>query len=246
MGTNRSLDKLIKEAVQLNTEDGLSKEINLDQEWFKFRRTYFYEEKKPSFKMKFLFAYSIVTIIIIISVITIFPNQARALSEKTLSFFRAILSGKVETVSINYKRTENYNTMVQSLLEPNMLEQINRLPFKIFLPLEYLHTFQLDSLSIEELGDSKELTYNIYLENNKIVQIVQANITQGFSQGVSYDNEDASKIVVIINGQEAILIEYKKKYILLTWIEKDIAITMQGNVSKDEMLQLATSMRQIP
>lgn len=60
------------------------------------------------------------------------------------------------------------------------------------------------------------------------------------------DNEDAILKKIRISGQEATLITYKKQAVFLTWVDGDVFISMDGNIGKDEMLQLGSSMRRLP
>lgn len=99
---------------------------------------------------------------------------------------------------------------------------------------------------MDKLGDSTDVAIKLAASDNRKVTVQQTNITLGFSQGLSFDNEDAVLKKIRINGQEATLITYKEQFVSLTWIDGDIFVSMDGNIGEDEMLQLGSSMRRFP
>jgi len=42
------------------------------------------------------------------------------------------------------------------------------------------------------------------------------------------------------------LVAYKKQLVLLTWIDGDVFVSMDGNISEDEILRLGSSMYRVP
>ncbi|MDD2498765.1 MAG: DUF4367 domain-containing protein [Desulfitobacteriaceae bacterium] len=244
MNPKDKIDNLIARAAETNINEGLSKEINLDEEWVKFRRKYF--PQKSYFHVQKSIAI-IIPILFSVGVLlsSLFPVQAKAISSKSLEFFKSFLVGKVQTVGIDYANQSSADDSINSL-SPEIIEKIQSVPFKILLPIDYLDEYQISSFTADKLGDSTDVAIKLAASDNRKVTIQQTNITQGFSQGLSFDNEDAVLKEIRINGQEATLITYKEQFISLTWIDGDVFVSMDGNIGEDEMLQLGSSMRRIP
>lgn len=243
MNPKDKIDNLITRATEANINEGLSKEINLDEEWVKFKKKYF--PQKNYFYLQKSIAVMIPTLFgvgILLSLL--FPVQAKAISSKSLEFFKSFIVGKVQTVGIDYANKSSAESV--DSLSPEIIEKIQSVPFKILLPIDYLNEYHINSLTADKLGDSTDVAIKLATNDNRKVSIQQTNITQGFSQGLSFDNEDAILKKIRINGQEATLITYKKQRVSLTWIDGDVFVSMDGNISEDEMLQLGSSMRRIP
>jgi len=244
MNPKDKIDNLITRAIEANINEGLSKEINLDEEWVKFKRKYF-----PQKSYIHLYKSIAIMIPVLLGVgilfSLLFPVQAKAISSKSLEFFKSFMVGKVQTVGTDYANKSSADKSINSL-SPEIIEKIQSVPFKILLPIDYLDEYHINSLTVEKLGDSTDVVIKLAANDNRKVTVQQTNITQGFSQGLSFDNEDAVLKKVRINGQEATLITYKKQAVSLTWIDGDVFVSMDGNISEDEMLQLGSSMRKIP
>lgn len=239
------IDELIKKGAYLNVEQEISKDIDISREWEKFNERYFQKRSRP---VQRAIALLIIPFILSAAVFMnlLFPAQVKAINLKTLVFFKSFMVGKVQTVGIDYvnKNTEHKN--IENLINPEIVKKLQSVPYKIFLPIDYLNKYQLETCDVQKFGDSIDVTLGLVAGDSYKVEIQQTNITQGFSDGLSFDNEDAVYKKVRINGQEATLVIYKKQIVSLTWIDADIYISMYGNVTEDEMLILASSMRRIP
>jgi hypothetical protein len=244
MNAKNKIDNLIARAVEANINEGLSKEINLDEEWVKFKRkyfpqkNYFHVQKNIAIIIPILFGVGVLLSLL-------FPVQARAISSKSLEFFKSFIVGKVQTVATDFANKSSADKNINSL-SPDIIEKTQTVPFKILLPIDYLDEYQISSFTTDKLGDSTDVAIKLAASDNRKVTIQQTNITQGFSQGLSFDNEDAVLKKIRINGQEATLIIYKEQFVSLTWIDGDVFVSMDGNIGEDEMLQLGSSMRRIP
>lgn len=245
MNNRISIDDLIKKGTELNVEEEMSKDIDINKEWEKFNKKYFQKRNKPIQR-------AIVILILPLLLSTgifmnlLFPTQVKAISIKSLEFFKSFMVGKVQTVGIDYANKNTDRKNIENLIKPEIVEKLQSVPYKIFLPIDYLNQYQIDTFDVQKLGDSTDVTLDLAAGDGHKVTIQQTNITQGFSEGLSFDSEDAIYKKVRINGQEATLVIYKKQIVSLTWIDMDIYISMYGNVTEDEMLLLASSMRRIP
>ena len=244
MNPKNKVDNLITRAIEANINEGISKEIALDKEWIKFKRKYFpqrsffYLQKGIAIIIPILFGVGFLLSLL-------FPMQAKAISSKSLEFFKSFMVGKVQAVSTDYANKSSIEKSLNSL-SPEIIEKIQSVPFKVLLPIDYLEEYHVDSLIVNKLGDSTDVVIKLVANDNRKVTVQQTNITQGFSQGISFDNEDAILKKIRISGQEATLITYKKQAVFLTWVDGDVFISMDGNIGKDEMLQLGSSMRRLP
>lgn len=249
MSNKMSLDSLIKEGVKLNMEEELSKDIDIDidKQWKQFEAKYY--DKKNSFlltNVALLAMPVILSIGILVSLLA--PTQVNALSLKTLDFFKSFLAGKVQTVGIDYenKNTRNINTKkMENLIRPEILEKLNSVPYNVFLPMDKLNEYEIASCDVQKTGDSFDVRLDLLNDNDQKIIIQQVNITRGFAEGLSFDNDDSVYKKVRINGQEASLIVSKKTMTSISWIESDIHISMSGRISEEKMLSLATSMRRL-
>ena len=238
------IDNLITRAVAANINEEISNEINLDEEWVKFkkkylpRKNYFYLQKSIAAVIPILFGVGILLSLL-------FPVQAKAISSKSLEFFKSFIVGKVQTAGTNYANKSSVDESLNSL-GPEITEKIQSVPFKVLLPIDYLDEYHINSLTVDILGDSTDVVIRLATNDKRQVTIQQTDITKGFSQGISFDNEDAILKKIRINGQEVTLINYKKQRVSLTWIDGDVFISMDGNISEDVMLQLGSNMRKIP
>ncbi|MDF9408112.1 DUF4367 domain-containing protein [Pelotomaculum isophthalicicum JI] len=244
MNPKTAMDDLITQAAKANINEELSKEINLDREWVKFkgkyfpRRDYFLIRKSIAIIVPVLFCVGILLSLL-------FPVQARAISLKSLEFFKSFIVGKVQTVGTDYADKSSTGKNINNL-SPDIIEKIQSAPFKILLPVDHLEEYHIKSLSMDKLGDSTDVLIKLAANDNRKINIQQTNITQGFSQGLSFDNEDAVLKKIRINGQEATLITYKNQRVSLAWIDSDVFVSMDGNVSEEEILRLGSSMCRVP
>lgn len=243
MNCKNHLDEIISRAMAQNLEDGLSQEIDLDEEWKKFRAKYF---QKKSNKSRTLIFTSISLCLLLFFNYLLFPVHVKALSIKSFSAFKTYLFGKVETAKVEYT-DQSTSDKINQTLDENLLNKINTLPYKISLPLDQLNIeYRIVNLATENFGDSVTVSFDLIRDAGQTVQVQQTNVVKGFSEGVSFDNEDAEYKKIRIHGQEANLIIFKKKYVYISWIDKDIFISLYGGMPEEEMILLANNMKQIP
>ncbi|PHJ37916.1 hypothetical protein P378_13080 [Desulforamulus profundi] len=57
--------------------------------------------------------------------------------------------------------------------------------------------------------------------------------------------EDAVMKKANVKGQEATLIVYKNGFSKLSWVDRDIFISIVGNISEDNILMLANSTKRV-
>ncbi|MDD2421030.1 MAG: DUF4367 domain-containing protein [Heliobacteriaceae bacterium] len=240
---SNKIDILITRAVEANIDEALSREIDLDQEWSKFQRKYL-PQKNRCFRQKWIAIMIPALISFGLLFGVLFPVQTKAIGLKSLAFIRTFMAGKVQTVVNDFGNKRSAGTTENSL-SPEITEKIQSVPFAVLLPPDHLEEYQMNSFTVEKIGDSTDVVIKLATNDNREVAIQQTGITQGFSQGLSFDQEDADLKKIRINGQEAMLINYKKQHVSLSWIDDDVFISMDGNISEDEMCQLGTNMRKV-
>ncbi|WP_159426262.1 DUF4367 domain-containing protein, partial [Desulfolucanica intricata] len=152
--------------------------------------------------------------------------------------------GKVQSTEISFsspgqkEKTENY-------LKPEVHRTLKEVPYNILLPVDMIGSYEIEEINTNKMGNSTEVNITLTGKNSETITITEINTTKGFRQGSSYDIEDAQMKNVKVKGQDATLINYKNKLLSLSWVDNDIFISIRGNISQDDILMLANSMRRI-
>ena len=227
-----SIDDLIKKSLHRQAE--MNNDIDLDAAWQKYQQKY--GRKKRARKPVLALA----CLLLLFTFTMFLPSEGRAINLKIFDSIKSFVSGKVQTAFISFdaqkeKDTENY-------INPEVYSILKDIPYEILLPLEMMDTYKLENAEITSIGKSKQV--ELYF-NDSQVSITQLKIVGNLHQGDSYDIEDAIMKKANVKGQEATLIIYKNGFSKLSWIDRDIFVTIVGVLSEDDILQLANSTRRI-
>jgi len=101
------------------------------------------------------------------------------------------------------------------------------------------------SKTSEELSEKSRLESSEKLsDSTRYLCIEQKNITGSFASSHGYDAENATASEVDINGSRGTLIEFKRGFVSLFWIDEKnkIVVHMHGKISAREALKVARSM----
>lgn len=226
------IDDLIKQALHKQVE--INKNIDMDDAWEKYQQKYGRKKRvrKPALMLACL---------LLLFTFTMFlPSESRAINLKIFDSIKSFVSGKVQTAFISFdtqkeKDTENY-------ISPEVYSILKDIPYEVLLPLEMMDTYRLENAEITPIGNTRQVELFF---NDSEVSIIQIKIVGGLHQGISYDIEDAIMKKANVKGQEATLIVYKNGFSKLSWIDRDIFVTIVGTLSEDDILLLANSIRRI-
>lgn len=233
-----SLDELIKKSLQEKAER--DKDIDLDEAWEKFRKRY-HIRKQRNYSRILAIACSL--FVFLGAFLVFMPSEGKALNIKVFETIKSFLSGKVQTTHISFSsQKEQKNT--EDYLSPEVSSTLKSVPYEVLLP-DMLGTYKIESAEVSKVGTSHKVTIALKDPNGKHITMTQMNIIGDFSQGNSYDTEDAIMKEVNINGQEASLIIYKNGFTKLAWIDRDIFISLMGEISEDNILMLASATRRL-
>ncbi|WP_066639257.1 DUF4367 domain-containing protein [Desulfolucanica intricata] len=234
-----SVDELIKKALYKQAEK--DSDIDLEEAWSKFNKRYRTNKQKPVLK---LLATACLICTVLGSIIFFLPTEGGAFTSKIFKNIKLFLSGKVQSTEISYgspgqkEKTENY-------LKPEVLRTLEDVPYNVLLPVDMMGNYEIEEINTNKLGNSTELNIILTGKNSESIIITEINTTKGFRQGSSYDIEDAQMKNVKVKGQDAALINYKNKLLSLSWVDNDIFISIEGNISQDDILMLSNSMKRI-
>lgn len=234
-----SFDKLIKKSVQEKAKKDLA--IDVDKAWEKFNEKYPTTKKKPTHK---IWAIACSMLILIGSAMFILPTNATAFSAKFFDSVKTFLTGKVQSEQISFTDNKIIEDM-ENFIPQEVYHALKEVPYNVLLPVDLIGIYSIGELMVHPIGSSTEVI--MFLESQKHGRIIlqQVNITGHFNKGISYDTEDAIVEPANVRGQDAKLEIYKDGSYCLSWIDKDVFISMSGNLPKSEIFMIANSMRRI-
>lgn len=227
-----SIDDLIKKS--LHRQAKINNDIDLDAAWQKYQQKY--GHKKRAHQPVLVLACTL----LLFALAIFLPSESRAINLKLFDSIKSFVSGKVQTAFTSFdaqqeKEPENY-------INPEVYSILKDLPYEVLLPLEMMDTYKLESAKITPIGKSKQV--ELFFNDSQVI-ITQVKIAGNLYQGDSYDIEDAIMKKANVKGQEATLIIYKNGFTKLSWVDRDIFVTIVGALSEDDILQLANSTRKI-
>ncbi|QTD40405.1 DUF4367 domain-containing protein [Sporosarcina sp. Te-1] len=114
--------------------------------------------------------------------------------------------------------------------------------FPIILPA-VPNDFQLAHVDVirKQNEMSKEIYLN-YTNGHRDFTIAEFSSTESFSFGIMADQDDALLEELIIGGQKGSLITYKNNTRQLIWMTESHYFSIEGNLTKEEIIKIAKSM----
>lgn len=238
-GEYTSVDELIKRAlVQKAAKDN---DIDIEAAWEKFKKKYPVKKRKQ-FPKVIAVACSICFILVVSGLFL--PTEGKALSSKFFQSIKSFIGGKVQTAQVSFSSKKKQES-TENLLTPEVSSALRDVSYDILLPVEAMGTYKIERAETNDVGKSKEVNLFLKGQNSELITITELNIIGDFNQGTSYDTEDASMKKANVNGQEANIVIYKNGFTKLSWIDRDIFISISGQASEDNILMLANSMRRL-
>jgi hypothetical protein len=213
--------------------------------------------KKKSIKIPTIFnkkfAYLASSIIIVISLFTLAPQNGAAFSKLTEIFNK--IQGNVAQLFIKVGGSEENENGPSSdeftLIEGSEVisEQMNieqaqsETSFPIIIPKWVPSDYYLKNVTVFKKTNKK--SQDIYLNyqgDQKEFTIREVAIGNEFGLGAMVDQEDTKLEEVNINGYSATLLIYKNGFMGLAWTTQNHYLLIEGFLSKEQIVKIAESM----
>jgi hypothetical protein len=255
--SDKDLDRLIEEAAK-EEFNSITPPMSTNEAWeiFNKRREQKKRKKKSikaptSFNKKFVYVAS--SIIIVISLFTLAPQNGAAFSKLTEIFNK--IQGNVAQLFIKVGGSkENGNgpssdefTVIQGsevISEQMGLEQAqSETSFPIIIPQWVPSDYYLKNVTVSKKTNKK--SQDIYLnyqgDQNEFT-IREVAIGNQFGLGTTVDHEDTKLEEVEINGHTATLLIYKNGFLEVIWTTQNHYFLIEGFLTREQMLKIARSM----
>lgn len=255
--SDKDMDRLIEEAIK-EEFNSITPPMSTNEAWEMFNKRR--EQKKRKNKsIKILtifnkkFVYVVSSIIIVISLFALAPQNGAAFSKITEIFNK--IQGNVVQLFIKVGGSEeNENgpssdefTVIEGsevISEQMNLEQAqNVTSFAIVAPKWVPADFYLKDVTVSKKTNEKsEDIYLNYQGDQKEFKIREIIIGNEFGLGATVDEEDTKMEEVDINGHTATLLIYKNGFIELVWTTQNHYFLIEGFLTRVQMLKIAKSM----
>ncbi|MEG6615194.1 DUF4367 domain-containing protein [Peptococcaceae bacterium 1198_IL3148] len=174
-----------------------------------------------------------------ITSITFLPNEGIAINSKIFNNIKLLLTGKVQSHEVSFTAEEKESTLNQ--LKPEVKRALMGAEYEVLLPVGLLDKYSIDEVTVEKHGKLQEIEFLLIAADNRTTRVRQVNVIDGIKQGISYDTDDAIMKDVNIRGQQATLVvNIKHNMAMLSWVDRDIFITISGKITEDEIIELAS------
>jgi hypothetical protein len=235
----KPIDELIKRS--LHDKAKKDKDINLEDAWEKFNNKY-YPIKKKTHRKFLTIACSI--IILLVTSITLLPNEGTAINSKIFNNLKLLFTGKVQSSEVSFTEEEKESTLNQ--LKPEVKRVLMGSEYDDLLPVGLSGKYTIDDITVQKVNQRQEVELLLSTSDKRTAIIQEVNVIGGIKQGISYDTEDAIMKEVNIRGQKATLIINNKHVMtMLSWIDRDIFINITGSLSEDEIMELASYLTRV-
>lgn len=251
--TTDEMDQLIKKAIQ-EEFDSIEPPIPSREAWFVFT------SNKKKCKWKNIFSTSvnrkfiyIVCAVIFITIFMMTPQSGSALGKISKMFNK--LQGNVVQLFVKDSEADYEKSSLPSdefsivdgseaesvSMDLEQAEQVTTFP--ILLP-----TWLPEGVSLNEIvavlieNEKSEEVYLNYSGDNIEFTIRQMDIAHAFGLGAAVDQDDIRIDEIIINGHTGNLFIHKNGIIELVWMTNSSYLSIDGVISKDEIIKIAESM----
>ncbi|MCH1627050.1 DUF4367 domain-containing protein [Fredinandcohnia quinoae] len=250
------LDQIIEETVK-EEYDHILPITSTNEAWENFNKRREHKYKSRTFsprKKKFVMLGTSLAVCIIL--ISLLPQSGSSFASLTEIF------GKVEgnMISLFVKVGEN-EEHIEDVKEPSLdeyyviegsettmdeidLEQAKKeTAFPILIPKWVPTDFELEHvLVLTKQNQKSDEIYLQYKSNAKHFTIRQTSTGHEFGLGMSYNKDEVNVEQIKINGYQANLINRSKGISKLFWVTQSIYYSIDGHLTKEEIIQIAESM----
>ncbi|WP_166512880.1 DUF4367 domain-containing protein [Desulfallas thermosapovorans] len=207
-------------------------------------------KKLVAARVKTLFAAVAVILLVIVATNSFILKNATAVGNVISKFFYVEGEGSINNIVFKFfhkpknEQDEIHEiTTIQPVTIP-LEEAQAKVPFKILLPLYLPDGFCLDKVTLEEVyAPSYIITLYYKSSKGEMLSICEENIIGETGRGYMYDKDDTIIEEVSINGSTATVANLKDKYVRLFWLNQSISIEILGQVTKEEAIKIAKSLK---
>ncbi len=248
----QDFDEIIQEALSEEMNE-IEPMLSSSQAWERYKST---QTKKRTARMSFLIHKKvwlpITCLVIILAVLTINPYTGNAFS-KMFSFFNYMQGNVVHLFATTSEKDDYIEPALDefSLLEStevqleskNLHDAQQEVFFPILFPKWLPQGYELEEIIVHKTDNEKghEVQF-IYQKDGKLLTIRQVDTGASFGIGATLDSGDATIEEVFIKHNQGNLLVFKNNYTELLWLTQDQYISIEGYLSKDEIMQIAESM----
>lgn len=233
-----SVDELIKRSLKEQVEENI--DVDMELAWEKYNKRYQQEPKKLS-------KWPVIACSFVLCLVVGFwlmPKEGTALNLKIFESIRSFVTGKVQTAQISFGTQKNVKDL-DNLLKPEVSQVLATVPYEVLLPSDLTGHYTIERALTEEGGDSTRVILFLETTNLERLTISEVNIIGDFNQAISYDTEDAVMENVNVKGQDANLLLFKDGKKQLSWVDRDVFVTITASLSEKDLFVLATSLKRI-
>lgn len=193
---------------------------------------------------------SCASLIILFSLFASFQSPVMALAHKILKGVEEFTQDTLK-IHIQSKHTTQIETPKNSILDdPRILEAQKKVNFTIISPNYIPKGFKLISVDVSNKNEEKEVVSLLYLYKQNATKSQCFEISQkSFPKYTEDDtinvktNQTTKVEHITINQTNATLVRYEKSLNKLIWIDQQILYKIDGNLSKEEIIKIAKSVK---
>ncbi len=260
MKTNMDIDMLIEESIQNSINNGPNPLLSSEEAWNKISRALNEDSSKtnrfsmfsPFIDKKTVFIASIS--LVIISALFFYPQSSSAFG--TIAQFFQKTQGTVSNLFVKVAEPDNDKATPDnsefaivegsglSTLQVSLTEAKKMSAFTIKTPKYVPENVILENVTLLK-NNNESKSKNIYLNyigQEKSFTINQMFFTESMGAGKVVDNQDTKIEKIYLFDREAMLLTYKNKMVELYWVEQNNYFSIQGKITKEEIINIAKSM----
>jgi hypothetical protein len=248
---SKNLDSLMKELVKERI-CGMShppkEEVweqlrtRLRQERKKEKSIYILKRLRPAF----------VACLVIIFLTVMYSDPSTHVAAFTNRIIKSIVEITQDTIKVHKKVDSIAGEKTDYLFgrnidDPRIGETQKKVHFRLFIPEYIPEDFMLSSVDVLNKNEKKETVTFLYINSNSAqkdcFEIIQHSYSDGESVTMNIKKDESTKIEnLTIDGIEYTLISYEKNLNGLLWDTDNIGCEISGNISMDDIIEIAESM----
>ncbi|AUS96073.1 hypothetical protein CDQ84_18745 [Clostridium thermosuccinogenes] len=132
--------------------------------------------------------------------------------------------------------------------DPRIGEAQKKVHFRLFMPEYIPKDFKLDKVDVLNKYEKKETVTFLYVntnsDNKDCFEITQRSFPNGTNVALNIKKDENTKIEnLVIDGIEYTLVNHEEHLNGLLWDSGEIGCEINGNITKDEIIKVAKSMK---
>lgn len=158
-----------------------------------------------------------------------------------------------DTIKI-YKKVDNESDKTNDYLfgreidDPRIGEAQKKIHFRLLIPEYIPKDFKLNNVDVLNKYEKKETVTFLYLhsnsDNKECFEIMQQSFPNGSDVTLNIKKDENTKIEKLtVDGIEYTFLSYEKKLSGILWDGENISYEINGNLTKDEIIKVAKSMK---